>query len=413
MIENMDDPDYASGPTKYKQSAGGVKAGGYSKNGTWTNNEIYNNEGAAGLWFDVNALNMVIKYNKFYNNLRAGGFDEYQTQGSVWAYNLFYDNGLTPKNEWCNRGLALKIDLAWDMKVYNNVFQGNAKGIGIAHRSSPLTCAPPSTNQITVKNNIFLNNLVSDIDISQDAMDYRSMMPIVSDYNIFYNSSRTQIGRAPSACVLASRLEQPANLTLTQWQDVLGANSNDMNSRFVDPQVTDEANKNFTLSSKSPAINFGVIIGEIRDFINTLVPQGSAPDAGSYEYISAPPSDTTSPAVSITSPTNGQTVSGTITVSASASDNVAVSGVQFKLDGANLGAEDTTSPYSISWNTTTATNGSHTLTATARDAAGNQTTSSVINIIVSNNAVSVNKTEAESYTSKNSNLWIQSGAGEL
>ena len=48
-----------------------------------------------------------------------------------------------------------------------------------------------------------------------------------------------------------------------------------------------------------------------------------------------------------------------------------LSGVQFLLDGANLGTEDLASPYSVSWNTTTAANGNHTLTARARDAAGN------------------------------------------
>jgi hypothetical protein len=59
-------------------------------------------------------------------------------------------------------------------------------------------------------------------------------------------------------------------------------------------------------------------------------------------------------------------------------------GVQFKLDGANLGAEDTTAPYSIAWNTTTTTNGTHTLTAVARDAAGNTTTSAPVTVTVSN-----------------------------
>ena len=49
---------------------------------------------------------------------------------------------------------------------------------------------------------------------------------------------------------------------------------------------------------------------------------------------------------SLTAPAGGATVSGTVTVTANASDNVGVAGVQFKLDGANLGAEDTTSPYS-------------------------------------------------------------------
>ncbi|PYS96555.1 MAG: hypothetical protein DMF50_04275, partial [Acidobacteria bacterium] len=75
----------------------------------------------------------------------------------------------------------------------------------------------------------------------------------------------------------------------------------------------------------------------------------------------APPPDTTPPTVSITSPAGGATVSGTTAVSASASDNVGVVGVQFLLDGAALGAEDTTSPYSVSWNTANTSNGSHTL----------------------------------------------------
>src|SRR4029077_8435096 len=53
-------------------------------------------------------------------------------------------------------------------------------------------------------------------------------------------------------------------------------------------------------------------------------------------------------------------------------------------DGANLGTEDTASPYSVSWNTSSASNGGHTLTAVARDAAGNQTTSSAVAVTVSN-----------------------------
>ena len=95
--------------------------------------------------------------------------------------------------------------------------------------------------------------------------------------------------------------------------------------------------------------------------------------------------DPTPPTVSITAPTSGATVSGTaVTVSTTASDNVGVAGVQFKLDGANLGAEDTASPYSVTWNTTTATNGSHTLTTVARDAAGNTATSAAVTVKVNN-----------------------------
>ena len=88
--------------------------------------------------------------------------------------------------------------------------------------------------------------------------------------------------------------------------------------------------------------------------------------------------------MSLTAPANGATVSGTVTLDATASDNVGVAGVQFLLDGTLLGAEDTTSPYSVSWNTTTATNGTHTLTARARDAAGNTTTSTPVTVTVAN-----------------------------
>ena len=97
--------------------------------------------------------------------------------------------------------------------------------------------------------------------------------------------------------------------------------------------------------------------------------------------------DTTPPTVAINSPTNGTTVSGSaVAVSASASDNVGVSGVQFKLDGANLGAEDLSSPFSITWDTTLTTDGSHVLTAIARDAAGNSATSAGVGVNVSNAA---------------------------
>jgi hypothetical protein len=93
------------------------------------------------------------------------------------------------------------------------------------------------------------------------------------------------------------------------------------------------------------------------------------------------------PAVSTTAPTADSTVAGTVTVSASATNNVV--GVQFKLDGMNLGAELTAAPYYLSWNTTTATNGAHALTAVARDAAGNVTTSSGVSLTVANLTLSI------------------------
>src|SRR5207237_889729 len=96
--------------------------------------------------------------------------------------------------------------------------------------------------------------------------------------------------------------------------------------------------------------------------------------------------DNVAPVVSLTNPANGAALSGTVSVSANASDNAGVVGVQFQLDGVNLGAEVLSSPYSVSWNTTTAPTGSHTLTAIARDAAGNRTTSNAVTVAVDNTA---------------------------
>src|SRR6185436_8773570 len=64
--------------------------------------------------------------------------------------------------------------------------------------------------------------------------------------------------------------------------------------------------------------------------------------------------------------------------------NVGIAGVQFKLDGANLGPEDTAAPYSFVWNSTTVADGTHTLTAVARDAAGNTATAAALTVKVSN-----------------------------
>ncbi|MDX1981392.1 MAG: Ig-like domain-containing protein [Bryobacteraceae bacterium] len=94
--------------------------------------------------------------------------------------------------------------------------------------------------------------------------------------------------------------------------------------------------------------------------------------------------DTTAPNVSISSPANNATVQGTVALNANASDNVAVVGVQFLVDGVPFGAEDTTAGYSINWNTIGVANGTHTIGATARDAAGMTGTATLVTVNVNN-----------------------------
>ncbi|HMG04644.1 MAG TPA: Ig-like domain-containing protein, partial [Chthoniobacterales bacterium] len=93
--------------------------------------------------------------------------------------------------------------------------------------------------------------------------------------------------------------------------------------------------------------------------------------------------DNLAPTVSITDPEDGKEVSGKMSVSATASDNVGVAGVQFYLDGDSLGSEVTSEPFSTDWDTTS-TKGEHTLVAIARDEAGNTTTSNNVTVKVKN-----------------------------
>ncbi len=94
--------------------------------------------------------------------------------------------------------------------------------------------------------------------------------------------------------------------------------------------------------------------------------------------------DTTGPTVSVSAPTNGATVSGTIAFSANASDSGSgVHDVQFYVDGTAVN-DDTSSPYSYQWNTTSVANGSHQLSAVATDNAGNMTVSAAVTVTVNN-----------------------------
>ncbi|HVE87317.1 MAG TPA: PHB depolymerase family esterase, partial [Myxococcales bacterium] len=84
--------------------------------------------------------------------------------------------------------------------------------------------------------------------------------------------------------------------------------------------------------------------------------------------------DVTPPAVALTAPADGATVSGTVTLSATASDNVGVARVDFLVDGSVVGTSSA-APYQVAWNSAGVANGGHTVSAKAYDAAGNSATS--------------------------------------
>ena len=101
--------------------------------------------------------------------------------------------------------------------------------------------------------------------------------------------------------------------------------------------------------------------------------------------------DTQPPSVSLTSPLDGATVSGTVTIQATASDNQSVVRADFYKDGILLGSDNTAS-YSLNWNTSGETAGVHILTANAVDQAGNLGTSAPVSVTVSTSTTTTTTT---------------------
>lgn len=91
--------------------------------------------------------------------------------------------------------------------------------------------------------------------------------------------------------------------------------------------------------------------------------------------------DTSAPTTSVTSPAGGTSfqVGSNVTVNANATDNVAVTKVEFLVDG-SLKSTDTATPYSYAWSTTGVTPGAHALTVKAYDTAGNIATSTAVTV---------------------------------
>ena len=128
----------------------------------------------------------------------------------------------------------------------------------------------------------------------------------------------------------------------------------------VSPQVLGTTSYNFVSWSDGGAANHQIVTP-------------AAVTTYTAAFVAA--ADAVKPVVSVTAPAAGATVSGLATLSASASDNVGVTQVKWYVDGVEV-AHDAAGPtWSTTWSTTTVADGSHTIFAKARDAAGNWGTS--------------------------------------
>lgn len=112
--------------------------------------------------------------------------------------------------------------------------------------------------------------------------------------------------------------------------------------------------------------------------------QSSAPPPGKPALDGHAPLAGPAPDVEITSPNDGANISGPLVVTAQATDDERVAGVQFKLNGVNFGAEVTAAPYQVALNAYTLAEGPVEITAVARDTSGNSTLSAPVLVTVAN-----------------------------
>ncbi|MBI5467486.1 MAG: right-handed parallel beta-helix repeat-containing protein [Candidatus Kerfeldbacteria bacterium] len=348
------------------------------------NNTFWTNDHPA-LWIASGNVDKTFpSRNTFYNNIFRTD-NEYAFYGSaVGTGNLFSYNTFSS-----NAGLLGYVGGDYGNTYDHNTFYNNGNG-SLQSLQGNNTEGPPADT--------YTNNIFSYGGSQVFGYDQWRASRYAGNYNLFFNRN---------GALSFGTVNGVSNTTLAQWRSATGDDANSLNT---DPLMTNPGAGDFTIASTSPARGAGSSGTDIgaKPYSNSPPPPcveswscgawsactnnsqtRSCTDANDCGTTVNRPAltqscDSTAPTVSMTAPTNGATVSGTVNVTANASDAVGVSGVQFKLDGANLGSEDAAAPYSTSWNTSGAANGSHTLTAVARDAAGNSTTATTITVIVNN-----------------------------
>lgn len=198
----------------------------------------------------------------------------------------------------------------------------------------------------------------------------------VSSY-VTYGSSNPDV--TPPTVSLTS----PSDATATSSNVFFAANASDDDavagvSFFVNGilQGGEDTSSPYSMSWNSTATSSGskIVVAVARDDSNNYATSSSVTIT----------LDNTAPSVSLTSPSNGASLSGSITLSADASDTSGISGVSFFVNGILQGSQDTSSPYSISWDSTATSSGSKSIVAVARDTLGNVATSTAANITTGN-----------------------------
>ena len=216
--------------------------------------------------------------------------------------------------------------------------------------------------------------------------------------NYFLEGTSDSSGRpSAGASVWSSNLYGTSALVVNAWTHLAATYDGAAMKLYVNGTVVSSGARGGALEASGNPLEIGGdslfgqyfagVIDEVRIYNVALTAAQIQSDMTTpigAPVAAAPPvsnADTVAPTVALSSPAAGALVGGTVTMTASASDNVGVTSVTFLVDGTAIGS-DTAPPYSISWNTAAFAAGSHTLQAQARDAAGNIGSSASVTVTI-------------------------------
>lgn len=418
-------------------SGSGLPLKDFTKKGIYFNNtidsSILNNISEsntnAGIYLSNSSLNNLIAGNITFENARvyiraAPGIELRNSSYNTVEGNISYDNEDT--------GIQLYPGSHYNLIVNNLVYNNGDHGIDILNAANNRIINNTVYNNITsginvegsssgatIANNISVDNAINSPRTRGNIrVDSTSVLNTTLNYNLYYLSQ-------PDVMINWDKISYT---TLSDFQVAIAQEAMGIEA---DPAWVSQETGDFHLNSSSPAIDSAnASASGILDYDLDLLSRvddpstsntGNGPpvayyDRGAFEFQAG---NNSPPSVTITEPSDNSTILGQISISANASDlDGTVLGVQFKVNGNNIGNEDTTVPYSMLWDSNTVADGQHTLTALATDDEGATTLSSLINISVTNNIIHlsiiasddayVKNTSPNSNKGSSSKIWVDS-----
>jgi|GEM_PF-867691 len=330
--------------------AGGIKATTKAY-GVVDHNEVAFNKGS-GIWFDYanGGKAIVVKNNYVHDNgpKEAGIFMEVTKNADI-------HNNVLSNNE--RRGIY--ISASDNMRVYNNTINATKGYAGVEVNGMPRGGASLTNNSLY--NNI-ISNGTSTYDLFVAKSNGTSIQNNSSDYNNFYRAGPVKLSTGS------------IYTTLDAWKKATAQDKNSLNVNPAFDTAAKTAAAKLAVAATSPVVNAGMLLSGVKtDFLDQARPAGDAHDIGAFEVVAAaaPAKDTSAPVVEFVTPAQeGAAVSGTTTITASASDDTGVTSMKLYVDGA-LKATSSNGQISYAWDTKGLRIGTHSIWISATDSKKN------------------------------------------